>query len=65
MKILLPVIDPIDVLRLVHDNSSLTDLAEGAQILKLPLHVFQYGLPRALLAVYQKASVLLFLHEEA
>ena len=65
VKILLPVIDPVDILRLVHGNASFSDVAEYPQLLQLPAHIFHDGLLVRLFAVYQKMPVLCFLHEKA
>ena len=65
MKILLPVVDPVNVLCLIHGYGTLPDLAEESQLLELTLYIGKNLLHSGGFILQLKRAVLLFFHEEA
>ena len=65
MKILLPVIDPVQIFRLLHCDRAFTNLAEPAQLLQFPLYILQNRCFIGLFPQNLQTAILLLLHKKA
>ena len=65
MEILLPVVDPVDILGLVDGHAAFTDVDEHAKLLQLILYTLQNRFHSGRLSRHLQTAVLLLLHEEA
>ena len=65
MEVLLPVVDPIDILCLIYSHAAFSDIHKLLQIFQLLFYGSQYAFHICALSVYLQAAILLLFYKEA
>ena len=63
-EVFFPVVDPVDIFRLIHGNTALADLTEHPQGFQFFFYLRKNLFFCFLLAIYRKGSVFCLFHKE-